>query len=71
MLQLLFELWMGIQDTPPEVADHTIPATWGFLFLGLVGIFLLGLVIYECIKRRGRTSAQVTPGELELGNAAP
>ncbi|KAF3492505.1 hypothetical protein DY000_02057434 [Brassica cretica] len=67
-------LWrkMGFQGTPPNSADGSLSATWGLLFLGLIGAFLLGLLIFVCFKRRRQTSAGVTPvGEVEFGNAAP
>lgn len=62
---------MGASDRPLAFADYSVSPKWVFLYLGLLGLFLIGLLICFCWKRR-ETSAAVTPvGDLEMANAAP
>ncbi|KAF3538857.1 hypothetical protein F2Q69_00025077 [Brassica cretica] len=65
------EATMGASDRPLAFADYSVSPKWVFLYLGLLGLFLIGLLICFCWKRR-ETSAAVTPvGDLEMANAAP
>ncbi|KAG2301278.1 hypothetical protein Bca52824_029929 [Brassica carinata] len=62
---------MGKTDRPPQFTDSSLSPRWAFLYVGLLVVFIIGLIIYICWKR-WQTSAGVTPvGDLEMAHAAP
>ncbi|KAF2593562.1 hypothetical protein F2Q70_00043793 [Brassica cretica] len=45
---------------------------WSFIFIGLIGVVVVGRVIFCCWKGRQQTTQQVTPvGDIEMVAAAP
>ncbi|KAG2303214.1 hypothetical protein Bca52824_031865 [Brassica carinata] len=63
---------MGFFDSPPEFTAESSSGSWSFAYIGLLGVFIVGGLIYFCWKRRQQTTQQVTPvGEVEMSGAAP